>query len=231
MEKKQTGARLRYVMDPMCSWCWGFAPVVEALAVQAGRDGVALELVAGGLRPGKGKALKEDERHYILGHWRQVNRHTGQPFEFEHALPDGFFYDTEPACRALVTARKLDVGHAWSFVKRLQQAFYVENRDITQPAILIELAEAEGYSPSVFAATYDLAETRQITQSDFNWVQSLGMVGFPTLLGERDGQLALLTHGYQSLEVLSPLLTTWLARGRLTNGDSGPLCGIGRENG
>ncbi|MCR3834450.1 DsbA family protein, partial [Pseudomonas aeruginosa] len=20
-------ARLLYVMDPMCSWCWGFAPV------------------------------------------------------------------------------------------------------------------------------------------------------------------------------------------------------------
>ena len=24
-------ARLLYVMDPMCSWCWGFAPVAEAL--------------------------------------------------------------------------------------------------------------------------------------------------------------------------------------------------------
>ena len=23
--------RLIYVMDPMCSWCWGFAPVAQAL--------------------------------------------------------------------------------------------------------------------------------------------------------------------------------------------------------
>ena len=23
-------ARLLYVMDPMCSWCWGFAPVAKA---------------------------------------------------------------------------------------------------------------------------------------------------------------------------------------------------------
>ena len=23
--------RLLYVMDPMCSWCWGFAPVLQAL--------------------------------------------------------------------------------------------------------------------------------------------------------------------------------------------------------
>ena len=38
-------ARLLYVMDPMCSWCWGFAPVVEALATQAAERGVPMQLV------------------------------------------------------------------------------------------------------------------------------------------------------------------------------------------
>ena len=42
--------RLLYVMDPMCSWCWGFAPVVQALAEQAAAAGVPLQLVVGGLR-------------------------------------------------------------------------------------------------------------------------------------------------------------------------------------
>ena len=44
------------------------------------------------------------------------------------------------------------------------------------------------------------------TQADFSWVQDLGIAGFPTLLAERDGQLALLTNGYQPLEQLQPLL-------------------------
>src|SRR3990167_5669901 len=35
-------ARLLYVMDPMCSWCWGFAPVLESLAEQAAAAGVGL---------------------------------------------------------------------------------------------------------------------------------------------------------------------------------------------
>ena len=43
-------SRLLYVMDPMCSWCWGFAPVVKALAEQAAVDGVPLQIVTGGLR-------------------------------------------------------------------------------------------------------------------------------------------------------------------------------------
>ncbi|MBF3128718.1 DsbA family protein, partial [Pseudomonas aeruginosa] len=28
----------------MCSWCWGFAPVAEALSRQAAADGVAFHL-------------------------------------------------------------------------------------------------------------------------------------------------------------------------------------------
>ncbi|HAB02762.1 MAG TPA: disulfide bond formation protein DsbA, partial [Pseudomonas sp.] len=45
-------ARLLYVMDPMCSWCWGFAPVASALIEQAAQAGIATHLVAGGLRSG-----------------------------------------------------------------------------------------------------------------------------------------------------------------------------------
>ena len=44
------------------------------------------------------------------------------------------------------------------------------------------------------------------------WVELLGIAGFPTLLAERDGQLALLTNGYQPLERLAPLLDRWLER-------------------
>ena len=67
-------ARLLYVMDPMCSWCWGFAPVAEALSRQAAADGVAFHLVAGGLRAGHGAALDPNTRGYILGHWRPCSR-------------------------------------------------------------------------------------------------------------------------------------------------------------
>ena len=45
-------ARLIYVMDPMCSWCWGFAPVASALIDQASQAGVPTHLVVGGLRSG-----------------------------------------------------------------------------------------------------------------------------------------------------------------------------------
>lgn len=204
-------SRLLYVMDPMCSWCWGFAPVVEALAEQAAVDGVPLQIVTGGLRRDQ-VAINAAARVRYLGYWQAVNASTGQLFDFERGLPEGLVYDTEPACRALVTARQLDAASAWTLLKLVQQAFYTEGADVTQASVLVQLAEQAGIPRIEFAEAFDSQAMQEATAADFTWVQDLGIAGFPTLLAERDGQLALLTNGYQPLEVLAPLLGRWLER-------------------
>lgn len=204
-------SRLLYVMDPMCSWCWGFAPVVEALAEQAAAAGVPLQIVVGGLRRDQ-VAIDAAARVRYLGYWQAVNASTGQLFDFERGLPAGLVYDTEPACRALVTARQLDAASAWTLLKLIQQAFYTEGADVTQASVLVQLAEQAGIPRIEFAEAFDSQAMQEATAADFTWVQDLGIAGFPTLLAERDGQLALLTNGYQPLEVLAPLLGRWLER-------------------
>lgn len=204
--------RLLYVMDPMCSWCWGFAPVLEGLAEQAAAAGVGLDLVLGGLRRDS-VAIDAAARVRYLGYWQAVNVSTGQLFDFTDGLPVGMVYDTEPACRAVVTARNLDPQSAWPLAKQIQRAFYTEGVDVTRASVLVDLAERAGIPRIVFAEAFDSAEQRAATAADFSWVQDLGIAGFPTLLAERDGQLALLTNGYQPLEALQPLLGRWLERG------------------
>ena len=201
--------RLIYVMDPMCSWCWGFAPVVRALAAQAREQGVELHLVVGGLRRER-MAMDAAGRQRTLGYWRAVHEASGQPFDLEGGLPEGLVYDTEPACRALVAARSFDERFAWTLAAHIQQAFYVERRDVTRPQNLVELAEAVGLARGEFAERFDSQAIRDATEADFEWARNLGIAGFPTLLAERHGQLALLTNGYQPLEALSPLLARWL---------------------
>ncbi|TLG88784.1 DsbA family protein, partial [Pseudomonas edaphica] len=94
----------------------------------------------------------------------------------------------------------------------IQRAFYVEGRDVTLASVLVELAEQAGIPRIEFAGAFDRAEQHAATAADFTWVQDLGIAGFPTLLAERNGQLALLTNGYQPLSELSPLLARWLER-------------------
>jgi len=196
-------------MDPMCSWCWGFAPVLQELAEQAAEQGVPLVLRVGGLRREQ-VAMDEAGRSRTLSYWQAVHNATGQPFDFEGGLPAGLIYDTEPACRALVAARGLDESRVWPLSLLIQQAFYQQGRDVTQAALLVELAEAAGLSRERFAESYDDPATKAETSADFSWVENLGIAGFPTLLAEHQGQLALLTNGYQPLTVLAPFLGRWL---------------------
>nr|BFE90380.1 hypothetical protein GCM10020185_09160 [Pseudomonas brassicacearum subsp. brassicacearum] len=88
----------------------------------------------------------------------------------------------------------------------------MQGRDVTHASVLVELAEQAGLPRIEFAAAFDRADQHAATAADFTWVQDLGIAGFPTLLAERDGQLALLTNGYQPLSQLSPLLGRWLER-------------------
>lgn len=203
--------QLIYILDPMCSWCWGFNPVMQKVLKQAQAAGVKVTLRVGGLRTGEQALLDESKRAYILQHWRAVAETTGQPFDFEKALPSGFLYNTEPACRALVVARQLDDTRLFAFLDRLQQAFYQDASDITQPSILRELAVQAGYDSDVFCDVFDAPETQTATQDEFAWVSNLAVRGFPTLLAQHQQQYALITNGYQSYAALEPLLSRWIS--------------------
>lgn len=204
--------RLIYVMDPMCSWCWGFASVIDAI-LEASPD-LPIHFVAAGLRTGHRDLLDERTREVLAEHWDTVQRASSQAFVSPFDLPDTFIYDTEPACRALVVARELDPQHVWALVKAIQQALYTEGEEVARVALLMRLAEAAGYDRELFCRRFDAPESRAATEADVAWVQDLGIAGLPILLGQRDGQLALLTSGYQPADAVLPLLARWQAAGQ-----------------
>jgi len=203
---------LVYIADPMCSWCWGFAPVIDELVTEFA-DRLSLRMVAGGLRPYTKEAMDDEMREEILHHWQSVHEMTGQPFTFDDAFPAGFLYDTEPACRAVVTARKLAGDQtALRLLRSLHEGFYVKQRDVTQPEVLAELAGSlDGLDGDVFAGQLDTDAARDRTLDDFRFSYSLGVRGFPTVVLEHKERYGLLSSGYQPIERLKPGIEAWLA--------------------
>jgi putative protein-disulfide isomerase len=205
--------RLVYFADPMCSWCYGFSPVIAALAERF-EDRLPLDLVMGGLRAGNTEPMRDQDKAFIRNSWTRVGAATGQPFDLSFFDRQGFVYDTEPACRAVVTARRLMPRMALPFMARVQQAFYAENRDMTAADEIAEVAEEAGFERTGFGAALTAAETRNETFRDFLTAEALGIRGFPTLIaGNEDKGYALLTNGYRPLEDLAEPLERWLAAG------------------
>jgi putative protein-disulfide isomerase len=215
MNHPEPGQRhLVYFADPMCSWCYGFAPVIREIADHFG-ERLPVELVMGGLRAGNAVPMRDKDRAYIREAWRRVNEATGQPFDLSFFDRESFVYDTEPACRAVVTMRLLNPGLALAYKGKVSSAFYAENRDVTTPEVLSDIAAEMGLDRDKFEEELLSAEARNATFKDFLTAQELGIRGFPTLIaGSRETrQYVLVTNGYRSIDGMIEALESWAAAG------------------
>jgi putative protein-disulfide isomerase len=186
---------LVYFADPMCSWCYGFGPQLDALL--AGRPGLRVDVVMGGLRPYNTDPATPEFREMIAGHWKHVAAETGLAFNDAALAREGFVYDTEPACRAVVAARATDPARTLPYLKRVQEAFYAGGRDVTRVEELADLAADEGFDRDVFLSAISSSAARDAVRQDFAATQQTGVTGFPTLaVGYPDRRYFLVTSGF-----------------------------------
>lgn len=190
---------LMYVADPMCSWCWGFAPVIQALTERYAST-LNIRLIMGGLRPAEAaQYLDDDLRAYLQQHWQHVHDATGQVFNEKNLKRDNWLYDTEPAARAVVTMRHIAAEHEQAFFHDLQHAYYTRGVDITQSSAYLPLLATYNVDETLFLSTFMSDATKHATRQDFALSRSLGVQGFPAVIIDNKQQLTLLTHGYQPL--------------------------------
>jgi len=203
------GKHVLFFGDPMCSWCWGFAPELKHI-IKALKGRAKLHMVMGGLRPGTCQPWDPDLRTNIRHHWQDVEAATGQPFDYARFNDADFIYDTEPACRAVVTVRTLDPEAAPVFYEALQKAFYADGRDITQPATLTKIAATCGVDSESFAHDFAQPHMQDLTANDFSRSRTFSVSGFPTVICIHDGSSTLLAHGYRPYSTLKSPLEEWL---------------------
>jgi len=184
----------------MCSWCWGFAPEIEALAREH-----PVEVVVGGLRPGPAAQVLEARlAEFLRSHWVEIADRTGQPFDTGFLeRTDGWIYDTEPAAIAVTVMRDMAEGSTLEYFTTLQHAFYADGQDITDLEVLADLAVPFLEDRDVFREGLDMVEAKKAAWSDFTRSRNWGIAGFPTLIAELDrDRLALLARGWAPAEVI-----------------------------
>ena len=195
--------RLLYVVDPMCSWCYGFAPALAAARTELADD-VDLELVAGGLAPDSDEPMDPGTRRYVQGAWHAVTERTGVAFDhrfWEVAEPRR---STFPACRAMLLAREEGLGE--QMLAAIQAAYYREARNPSDVEVLVDLAGGLGLDPGAFAAALTGERGEALLQADLTRARALGATSFPSLgLVEADRE-RLLASGCLGAEELRGVL-------------------------
>jgi putative protein-disulfide isomerase len=202
----KTDEEIIYVGDPMCSWCWGISPQLNALQRYGQQNAIPFTLVMGGLRPGGGDEWNSEFKDFLKHHWEEVNKRSGQPFGFDLFKQENFNYDTEPACRATVTASEIAPQKALSFYELVQYSFYVESNDPKQIEFYQPICEKLAINFKAFSQKFSSKEMRDATQKDFAQSRQMGVNGFPSVIYRKKDQLYSIASGYDNYETMKEAL-------------------------
>ena len=191
---------LHYIFDPLCGWCYGAAPLVEAARAV---PGLTVAFHGGGMMTGSNRRrITPAWRGYVLPHDRRIEQLSGLPFG--DAYIDGLLNDTtammdsEPPITAILAAEAL-AGKGLDMLQRVQRAHYVDGLRIADLPVLLALAQELGLDGAAFQAAYARqagAATQQHIDASRALLAQVGGQGFPTfVLDDGSGKLSVIDIG------------------------------------
>jgi len=202
----KTDEEIIYVGDPMCSWCWGISPQLNALQRYSNQAGIPFTMVMGGLRAGGGDEWNSDFKNFLKHHWEEVNKRSGQPFGYALFNQETFNYDTEPACRAIVTIRAMAPQKALNFYEWVQHSFYVDSKDPKEVSFYESICKKLSIDFTLFSQKFTSQEMKVATQKDFVQSRSLGASGFPSVIYRKKDQVHFIARGFANYESMKARL-------------------------
>lgn len=198
----QTVPTLYLVHDPMCSWCYAFAPTWRRIeAAIAGS--ISVQYVVGGLAPDSDQPMPPQLQGHIQETWRRIQAAVpGTEFNFDFWTRCEPRRSTYPACRAVLAAKHFDPRYEVKMIERIQNAYYLQARNPSDVETLCELAGEIGIDVEAFRDRIGSDACQAMLDSDLQKTRTLGVRGFPSLVLATDGGVAPIPHDYSD-----PLIT------------------------
>ena len=180
-------ARLYYVHDPMCSWCWGFEAVRKRLLEKLPSSLEVVRLL-GGLAPDTDQPMPREMRDYLQQTWHGIEqRIPGTSFNFDFWQVCEPRRSTWPACRAVIAARLQGMGYDEAMTAAIQEAYYLRAMNPADEDTLVTLAAETGLDLARFQRDLRSSAVKEELEAEMQRGRAMGATGFPSLVLELDG--------------------------------------------
>ena len=201
--------RIIYAYDPLCGWCYGFIPVMRAVA--EAHPVTPIDVRMGGLVTGERVAPYSAARPYIVQAAARMGDVTGRPLSdafFEEILTrDDIVSNSAQPCAAVLAVREGGdpLGRqALAYAHALQEAHFEEAMDVNDPATHAHVAARVGVeAPTV----PDYQGAQDAVAAEFAAARALGISSYPTVLKMADKRLSMVPLDYDPAKFLDELAT------------------------
>lgn len=178
--------KLLYIYDPMCSWCWGFKPVLEEIIKQIS-DSLEIEFILGGLAADTDDIMPEDMKQQIISNWHRIEESIpGTKFNFQFWNKCTARRSTYPACRAVLAAKAQNPNKEFLMLNAIQEAYYKQARNPSNYEVLYGLAKSLKLDMDKFKTDIHSEKIENQLMEQIKFSRSIGADSFPSLYIEKD---------------------------------------------
>ncbi len=165
----------------MCSWCWGFKPVLKQLTLKLA-DSITLQYLLGGLATDTDEVMPASMQQNIQSTWKQIQKQIpGTAFNFDFWTLNIPRRSTYASCRAVIAAGYQNADKSCEMIDAIQQAYYLDARNPSDHHLLIELADKIKLDIKQFSDDLNSTQTYQELERQIHFSRSMGADSFPSL--------------------------------------------------
>jgi len=198
----QVKPKIYYVYDPLCGWCFAYAPIMEKLA-QEFKDQVEFVVIPGGMIVGEHVRPIGEIAPYLLQAIPELEEISGVKMGAPYIamIKEGSYVASsyEPSL-AMVVFKSFNTGRDVEYAHKVQQSYFIQAKDIMGDSLYTDLAREFDISPEEFMKRMSDTSYHTKTQDHFNFAAYLNTKGFPALVGKSGASYMKITYGYLSEE-------------------------------
>ena len=209
-------ATLYYAHDPMCSWCWGFRPVWQALQAALADKApgkVRIHYLLGGLAADTDQPMPEEMQINIRDTWRSIQKEIpGTRFNLDFWTQCQPRRSTWPACRAIIACRMQAPEREADMLLGIQQAYYLQARNPSDLDVLCDIAAQTGLDVAVFRNNILSDACQRSLLDEMEFCRSINISSFPSLVLKQGRSYTLVNINYTSSDYMLTQVLSALSR-------------------
>ena len=201
-------------MDPHCGWCYGNSQNMQSI-YGAFKDRFEMELLVGGMWLEENAPTgSENLFQFIKVNGPRMEQTTGAPIGegyYKLTRDDSYVFDSLPPSAAIVAVKQLKPNKTFDFVKRVQEALYLEGLRLDDIHSYLPILKDLNINTSNFEKLWMSDLNKEATFKEFSIAQRLAS-GYPTLLLESNSQQNRISSGYFNRKEMIRYLETISAK-------------------